>query len=478
MLPDPLLELMSYCLRCYYKKKNAHLEKKIPYHETQFQRAPVVKTRLPPIPENPPSTPPQPSTRGSHRRVKRLRSDEEGLIDNARHTDTDMVDKSEGKVEDTLHEEPIKKSPYPRRKKAVQPADEKKVHKDPSDGCLPPKLPGAVSLTHKNADPNRDKLTVTREEPHTVLPPLQKVPTSLRGDQDGVGHTESATVAYDYYAEIQLTPIQRHSNQRLDSPGILRRKDVLPPVIGMTSMSKTDPPQSEDELTSFIDELDLHMDQVFKTHKTSKKTKPNTSKLLIPYMHYTIMSCVFPVGVVVMNRGFKEASTVQLLDLQRQLRPLSQYWYEIGLQVELPKSILKAIERISEKSAERGLQKVCHEWIGKESELTWQRVVEVLRAGELGQHTAEVADEIHKRFCQETSSGGTPDKSIDSDKSLTMVRENSTFMLCLYSVFFFNSALMTMQNVGMDSVQQCVWAYKYCLLHCLLLNIYDYFTAC
>lgn len=109
---------------------------------------------------------------------------------------------------------------------------------------------------------------------------------------------------------------------------------------------------------------------------------------------------------------------MELLQLQRQLNPVARYWYEIGLQLDLPEGTLTVIKGLHLKSNEVCMKKVCTEWLKVESELTWAGVVAVLKTKELVRHTGEVAEEIHKRFCQSPSPGK---RSVNSKISVTEV---------------------------------------------------------
>ena len=104
------------------------------------------------------------------------------------------------------------------------------------------------------------------------------------------------------------------------------------------------------------------------------------------------------------NSGYDESSKVRLLELQRQLTSVSHHWYKIGWHAGVSKTTLKTIEQIDARNSEQQLHKVCQEWLKKETELTWDGVLVTLRAGELAQHTGNVADEICRQFCQESSS--------------------------------------------------------------------------
>lgn len=106
------------------------------------------------------------------------------------------------------------------------------------------------------------------------------------------------------------------------------------------------------------------------------------------------------------------------MELRRQLSPVAQHWYKIGLQLDIPKDTLTGIKGVHQKSNENCMLEVCREWLRMESDLTWTKVVAVLKTKELVYHTEEVAEEICKRFCQHLSPGT---RSINSKKSLTVV---------------------------------------------------------
>ena len=114
-----------------------------------------------------------------------------------------------------------------------------------------------------------------------------------------------------------------------------------------------------------------------------------------------------------------------MLELQRQLKSLSKLWKLIGLEADLPKSILQLCG--TGHSSEERLQKLCLAWLRKEPDLSWERVVEVLRGGELEGKAAEVAGEIQTRLCQ-SSTGGSP-------SSLTMVRNLALVLVFVCTIY-------------------------------------------
>ena len=127
------------------------------------------------------------------------------------------------------------------------------------------------------------------------------------------------------------------------------------------------------------------------------------------------------------NPGFRDSERkVQVLALQRQLKPVAQHWYAIGRQLKVSHSTLKWIRTLnSAASYEKCLGEVCLEWVKIEKNPTWDKVVVALRAPELVHNTRSVADEIQTRFCQDLhSSTGSPDDK--SNKSLTLVGAHAT----------------------------------------------------
>lgn len=120
-----------------------------------------------------------------------------------------------------------------------------------------------------------------------------------------------------------------------------------------------------------------------------------------------------------MNEGYKDC--VGLLELYGELEPLSEHWYKMGLQVKIGKSKLATFERLNGHSTEKSLYAVCRAWLSIERKLTWERVVMVLQGVGLGGKMKEVADDINKRFCQQSGSESTPNKSIGSNTFYSMV---------------------------------------------------------
>ena len=285
--------LFRYCCR----RKSPQLEKKEPQQDSNFQRAhTTTKTRLPTIPEDPPPTRQTTDTafkRGSHRRVTRLRSDEEELINDSVPGDTDMVDT--GPFEDTHPARPVRKTPDPRRKKTAAPAGKQSEPASPtsptdmSDRFTTPRLPGSVSPVQNFPDKK-----VPAHFSHKTLPPLRKAPTlpTPREDKDGTHNTLPRYVLpYDYHKERPLRTVR---DQRLNSPRNVRRmKEQQPNEIGMktrteTKTSSPQTPSKKEELTSFISELDLDAEQEV---KTPKKTHPDTSEsVVLPPLYYTLFT--------------------------------------------------------------------------------------------------------------------------------------------------------------------------------------------
>ena len=336
----------------------------------------------------------------------------------------------------------------------AKPADENQrlTSTTDTDGGHTPRLPGAVSPTNETPE-MRKKLTPfqpTQPDLKTRQPlaPLKKMPISRKKNQRAVQHSKSppeAAAAYNYVAESHLAAISRLPNQRLDSPRLQHRKKEILPPIGMTSLTKdaSNSPTTttaENGLTSMFSEIDQELETCLSSKKTPLDTSTHTG-LLFALSSFDSMF-VYTSSGLVQNPGFEVFNKVELLVLQRQLAPVSQHWYKIGLQLKISESRLNMIKELHWKSNEKSLHQVCKQWLSIESEPTWDKVVMALRGGELVHHTQKVAEDINSRFCQDTSSGGTPEKSVSSDKSLTMVCErNRCYIVCEIMSFF--TAVMT-----------------------------------
>ena len=116
----------------------------------------------------------------------------------------------------------------------------------------------------------------------------------------------------------------------------------------------------------------------------------------------------------------REGAPVTLLELQRQLMPLSPHWYQIGLGANLPRSRLRLLDQFYRKSHKESLRRLCVVWVEAEPELTWEEVVGVLRGRQLESLAGEVAQEIQWRLCL-PDPGETADRSTDSQSSVSMV---------------------------------------------------------
>lgn len=116
-------------------------------------------------------------------------------------------------------------------------------------------------------------------------------------------------------------------------------------------------------------------------------------------------------------------NTVGLLALRKELEPISQYWYQIGMGAKIPRDKLHLLRKVCGKSHEDGLWKMCQMWVDLEPGLTWECVVKALQGRELGTQAAEVSREIKiKKLHLDSSPVRTPDRSTNSDNSLTLVR--------------------------------------------------------
>ena len=311
----------------------------------------------------------------------------------------------------------------------AKPANENQRLASTTDGGHTPRLPGAVSPTNETPEMRKKLTPLQPTQPdlktRQSLAPLKKMPISRKKNQRAVQHSKSppeAAAAYDYVAESHLAAISRLPNQRLDSPRLQHRKKEILPPIGMTSLTKdaSNSPTTttaENGLTSMFSEIDQELETCLSSKKTPLDTSMHTDYSL-HFPHLILCLLYTSSGLVVQNPGFNK---VELLILQRQLAPVSQHWYKIGLQLKISKSRLNVIKELHWKSNEKSLHQVCKQWLSIESVPTWDKVVTALRGEGLVHHTQKVAEEIHSRFCQDTSSRGTPDKSTNSEKSLTMV---------------------------------------------------------
>lgn len=232
----------------------------------------MIKTTLEPILEDPFDAP----LPHKHKRLQQLRSDEQELI-----IDHDGPTAHPSSPTDTATtvQDPIKKTPDPRRKKIAQQAEQPSSSFDDT-----PRLPGAASPSQKSpeTDKKQSHSYTTREinknSPQMVLPPLRNVPRVTNISQ----HTEpqsstpippGATAAgYDYYDGIQIPPVHRLPNQRLDSPRMLHKKHT-PPALQMTHIDKNHVAKHSavDDLDEFTANLNIEHD--FKTPQNIKKKR-------------------------------------------------------------------------------------------------------------------------------------------------------------------------------------------------------------
>ena len=125
-------------------------------------------------------------------------------------------------------------------------------------------------------------------------------------------------------------------------------------------------------------------------------------------------------GFTVENKGFWTGSTVGMQELRRQLKPLSRYWYQIGMGAKISRERLQLLRKVCGQSHEDGLWKMCQLWLEFEPELTWETVLEALRGREMGSLGADVAREIEKKVSLQDGGVRT---STASDKSITMVSQ-------------------------------------------------------
>lgn len=133
-------------------------------------------------------------------------------------------------------------------------------------------------------------------------------------------------------------------------------------------------------------------------------------------------------GTGIVNPGFKEVEKVDLLTFQNELKSVARHWHKIGLQLQVSESTLKAIRIVHWKNYDTCLGEICMEWLKKEPNPTWNKVVRALKSDNLVHFTGRVADNLQKKYCPKPASMS----SATSAKSYTMV---GIFMLSV--VFYF-----------------------------------------
>ena len=261
-------------------------------------------------PQPPENSATQPSADwASHRRVKRMKSDEEELIDGgpsssqpSSPTDTTTSDMPTAATKVVLNETvpKLQRTPDPRRKKAPEQMKEQTSSND--------------YMTLPLSGPSR--------MPETVLPgtvsPLQRSPDMEKKPQmAGQSNQAKQGIAPD----AKLEPIRRIPNQRLDSPRMQHRRKVAVAPMEMISITKAashspsitkaashspsitkaashSPSITEaashspkpDSLTDLISALDSELE----SPQTSKRTNLDTSMYVqYPYTVSCISMCLF-----------------------------------------------------------------------------------------------------------------------------------------------------------------------------------------
>lgn len=125
-----------------------------------------------------------------------------------------------------------------------------------------------------------------------------------------------------------------------------------------------------------------------------------------------------------MNPGFEEVEKVTLLAFQNELKPVAQYWYKIGQQLQIPEKTLKTIRTVHWRSYEKCLGEVCRNWLEEETNPVWNKVVKALRSEGLAHLTGGVVDDLQKKYCPQPASMS----SAVSAKSYTMVGTGKSIM--------------------------------------------------
>ena len=232
-------------------------------------------------PQPPENSAIQPSAdRASHRRVKRMKSDEEELIDGGPFSPTattasDMPTAATKVVLDQTVPK-LQRTPDPRRKKAPEQMKEQTSSTYITDG-----------VTSSPSGPSR--------MPETALPgsvsPLQGSPV-MEKQQQMAGHSNQAKQGTA--ADTKLEPIRRIPNQRLDSPRMHHRRKVAvapmemksttKPASHSPSTTKAASHSDKDSLTDLITALDSELE----SPQISKRTNLDTSMCSTPYS----VSCI------------------------------------------------------------------------------------------------------------------------------------------------------------------------------------------
>ena len=122
-------------------------------------------------------------------------------------------------------------------------------------------------------------------------------------------------------------------------------------------------------------------------------------------------------GVGILNPGFEEREKVNPLAFQNELKPVAQHWYKIGKQLQISESTLETIRTVHWRSYETCLGELGINWLKKERNATWGKLVKALRSENLAHLTGGVADDLQKKYCPKPSSMS----SATSAKSYTMV---------------------------------------------------------
>ena len=123
-------------------------------------------------------------------------------------------------------------------------------------------------------------------------------------------------------------------------------------------------------------------------------------RMLNGHMTQSLPLCIMlpPVDEGVSNPAYEEELVPTTLQLSSELNGISDKWFEIGLRLNVPSSILNTIRRVNADDKEVCLMKMCDEWLQREVDPSWSDVVEALESRFVTEQ--RVADVIQMRYCE------------------------------------------------------------------------------
>ena len=123
-------------------------------------------------------------------------------------------------------------------------------------------------------------------------------------------------------------------------------------------------------------------------------------RMLNGHMTQSLPLCITlpPVDEGVSNPAYEEVLVPTTLQLTSELNGISDKWFEIGLRLNVPSSILNTIRRVNADDKEVCLEKMCNEWLQREVDPSWSDVVEALESRFVTEQ--RVADVIQMRYCE------------------------------------------------------------------------------